>query len=44
VGSAKKMELRKMTIGISDESGNRSSYPIDLQAVSGEMGQLSKGG
>ena len=44
VGSSKKIELRKMTIGISDESGNRSSYPIDLQAVSGEMGQLSKGG
>ena len=43
-GTAKKSELRKVTIGISDESGNRSSYPIDLPTVSGEMGQLSKGG
>lgn len=44
VGTAKKRELRKITIGISDESGNRSSYPIDLPTVSGEMGQHSKGG
>ncbi|MEI8027111.1 MAG: hypothetical protein WCI18_12255 [Pseudomonadota bacterium] len=44
VGTTKKSELRKITIGISDESGNRSSYPIDLTTVSGEMGQLSKGG
>ncbi len=44
VNTAKKTELRKITIGISDESGNRTSYPIDLPTVSGEMGQLSKGG
>lgn len=44
VDAAKTTELRKMSIGISDEAGNKSSFPIDLPTVSGELGQRSKGG